>query len=589
MSQTIDEVRHALRDMLHVTFVEPVRGGWPQPRSWPLGLGTVGLAGALVFGLLGAAILGSGWLRQADRLVQSNTSGQSVPATSVPLLLTAVVLSFALAATAGLHAPWWLRGSILVLTAEATLFFAAFRLTELVPTLVVAGAVVGLAVFTFVRSFRGYAWWEFVVVSAFLAVAMFGPWLIPGALDFGVDTRMTAIEGAMNTLQPLILPAIIVAASAPAQIVVTAAQATADRPVSAGLFRGGFVVVIIAFAATVAWIVTSGKATQTALIAAAALLVPVVVVVALLVRRARAAAPPRPEEYPPVWAEWLYPLAAGLSIIMVGLFVLAVVQSGATLLGAPQVAAALTGAWNTIMENQGGVWWRGIVGAVALVFAWRFSARRRLTEAVLFGTFAVVALIDVVGLVPGLDQLQQRSAELTGALVAATAVVLAAVLFARRRFGSSQAVGLMTVLLLAVLYPQRAVLSDPISTALQLAPAAMLVFGVGWRVFTEAQVTWTGSAKYPQSTRILLFLANILLATTGIAWVSLTRGTGTTADVSSWAFVGDSYLGEPLFYAGLVAGVWLMMRPAIASSIVTGTGEPAGMNVSGPGPTDIPG
>jgi hypothetical protein len=587
MSGTLAELRRATRDMLHVTFVEPVRVGRPRPRSWPVGLGTVGSGCAVVFGLLVLVTLGSGWLRQTDRLLQSHTSGQSVPATSVPLLMAAVVLSFALAATAGLHAPWWLRASLLVLTAEGVLFFAVFGLAELWPMVLAVGGLLGLVGFTIVRSFRGYVWWEFVVVTALLAAAMFGPLLIPGASIFGLDTRMTAIEGAMNTLQPLILPAVVVAASAPAQIVVTAAQSTADRPVGPALFRAGLVVTILAFAGTAGYLVATGKATATTLLAAIAVLVAVVAVVTLLVRRAAASAPPRPEAYPPVWADWLYPLAVGMSIVMVALFVLAVAQSASALFGAPQVGAVLAQGWNTIMENQAGIWWRGIVGVVALVLALRFSVRQRLTEAVLLGAFAAVSLLDVVGLIPGLDQLHQGSAEFTGILVAAATSVVAVVLIALRRFGHSQAVGLMTVLLLAVLYPQRAVLSDPISTALQLAPAAMLVFGITWRVFTEAQVTWTGSARYPQSTRILLFLANILLATTGIAWVSLTRGTGTTADLSSWAFIGDSYLGEPLFYAGLLAGTWLTVRPEIGGRIIDGRSTPSTKNVAASRPGDI--
>jgi len=52
-----------------------------------------------------------------------------------------------------------------------------------------------------------------------------------------------------------------------------------------------------------------------------------------------------------------------------------------------------------------------------------------------------------------------------------------------------------------------------------------------------------------------------VLAAAGIAWVSLSRGTGTDADPSRWAVVGDSYLGEPLYYAGLISGIWLMLRP----------------------------
>ncbi len=564
MNQTVEELRRAATDMLHVTFVEPVRDGRPRPRSWPLGLGTVGLACAAVFVLLGLAILGSGWLRQADRMVQSHTSGESVPASSIPLLLVAVVLAFALALTAALHAPWWLRVCLLALTGEGVLFFLAPQLTSAWAALPAVVGVGGLVVFTIVRWFGSYAWWEFAVVLALLMVAMFGPWLTPQDFSFGIDTRLTAIEGAMGTLQPLILPAVIVAASAPAQIVVTAAQATAARPVGRGLFRAGLVVAAVAFTATAGFAIAGGDAGPTALVAAVALLVPTVAVVVVFVRRAAAPTPPAPEEYPPAWGAWLYPLAAAISVVMVAIFVLTVVQSVANLARARVLANVLNQVWYLINENQPGTWWRGVVGVIALVLAWRFSTRRRLTEAVLLGSFAVVALIDVIGLAPGLDPIHQRSAEVTGFLVGGVAVVIAVVLLARGRLDRTAAVGLMTVLLLGILYPQRQLLSDPISAALQIAPAALLIFGISWRVLTEAQVTYTASARYPQSTRILLFLANIMLAGAGIAWVSLSRGTGTAADPSAWAVVGDSYLGEPLFYAGLISGVWLMLRPTAA-------------------------
>lgn len=562
MSGISAELGSAVADMLRATFVEPVREGRPRPRTWPLGLGTVGVACAAVFMLLGVAIVSSGWLRQHDQLVQSPSSTHSVPASTVPLLLVAVVLAFALALTAALHAPWWLRLCLVALTAEGVLFFLAPQLTStaaLVPSAIGLG---GLVVFTIVRSFGRYAWWEFAVVLMLLTVAMFGPWLVPKDFAFGIDSRLTAIEGAMGVLQPLILPAVIVAASAPAQIVVTAAQATATRPVGRGLLRAGLVVAVAALAATAGFTVARGDVTPAALVAAAALLIPTVALVVVLVRRAAVPAPPAPDAYPPAWSAWLYPLAAGISVVMVALFLMNAVQSIASVLHVQAIADPLALAWHFINENQPGIWWRGIIGVIALVFAGRFSTRGRLTEAVLLGAFAVVALIDVIGLAPGLDPIHQRSAEVTGLLVCGVAVASAAVLVATGRFDRVRAVGLMTVLLLGVLYPQRQFLSDPVSAALQLAPAALLIFGISWRIFTEAGVTADDSTRYPQATRVLLYLANITLAAAGIAWVSLSRGSGTSADPSRWAVVGDSYLGEPLFYAGLVSGVWLILRPA---------------------------
>jgi hypothetical protein len=585
MSRTTTELRSAVRDMLHATFVQPVREGRPRPRTWPLGLGTVGAACAAVFVLLGLAILTSGWLRQNDELLQSPSSTHSVPASAVPLLLVAVVLAFALALTAALHTPWWLRLALLALTAEGVLFFLAPQVGStggaLLPSAIGLG---GLVVFTVVRSFGRYAWWEFAVVLALLTVAMFGPWLVPKDFSFGLDSRLTAVEGAMGVLQPLILPAVIVAACAPAQIVVTAAQATAARPVGRGLLRAGLVVAAVALAATAGFAVARGDVTPTALVAAVTLLVPTVALVVVLVRRAAVPAPPAPEAYPPAWSAWMYPLAAGISVVVVALFLMNAVQSVANVLHVQAIADPLGQAWYLINENQPGIWWRGVVGVVALALGWRFSTRGRLTEAVLLGAFAVVALIDVIGLVPGLDPIHQRSAEVTGLLVCCVAVASSVVLLATGRFDRVRAVGLMTVLLLGVLYPQRQFLSDPISAALQLAPAALLIFGISWRVFTEAQVTSEGSARYPQSTRVLLYLANIMLAAAGIAWVSLSRGSGTSADPSAWAVIGDSYLGEPLFYAGLISGVWLILRPS-ADSVPPIIGEaPAAPTENSPVP-----
>jgi hypothetical protein len=94
----------------------------------------------------------------------------------------------------------------------------------------------------------------------------------------------------------------------------------------------------------------------------------------------------------------------------------------------------------------------------------------------------------------------------------------------------------------------------------------VLVFGLAWRVFTEAQVTYHSSKRYPQSTRVLLFLANTLFATTGVAFVTLTRGLGTDADPSLWGTLGDSTLGEPLYLTGLIAGLWLVLRPPLTTS-----------------------
>ena len=148
-----------------------------------------------------------------------------------------------------------------------------------------------------------------------------------------------------------------------------------------------------------------------------------------------------------------------------------------------------------------------------------------------------------------------------GLLAAVVALVAAAGLAVSRRLDRSRATGVMTVVLLAVLYPQRNLIENPVGAVLVVAPAVLLVFGLAWRVITEAQVTYTGSPKYPQSTRVLLYLANTLLAATVVAFVTLARAVGTDVDPSRFGELGDTVLGDPLYVAGLVSGLWLVLRP----------------------------
>lgn len=86
----------------------------------------------------------------------------------------------------------------------------------------------------------------------------------------------------------------------------------------------------------------------------------------------------------------------------------------------------------------------------------------------------------------------------------------------------------------------------------------LLVFGLTWRVFTDAGFTRAGSRRLPQPTRILLFLANSLFAVTSIAYLALTRGIGTYVDTTLWARSGELVLGDPLFVVALAAGMWLL-------------------------------
>ena len=48
---------------------------------------------------------------------------------------------------------------------------------------------------------------------------------------------------------------------------------------------------------------------------------------------------------------------------------------------------------------------------------------------------------------------------------------------------------------------------------------------------------------------------------TVVAYVALIRGAGTDLDHAAYGVLGDTVLGDPLFVAGLVAGLWMVLRP----------------------------
>ncbi|PKQ30652.1 MAG: hypothetical protein CVT62_11905 [Actinobacteria bacterium HGW-Actinobacteria-2] len=567
MKAIVTELVQAGRDVLRIALVEPVKEGRPRPAEWPAGMQPVGITVASVFACLMLATLLSTPLRQADVLLVNPLSAQALPSVAVPLLLTAVVLTFAMVLTAAIHTSWWLRTTLLIISAFAMSMFTFSAVVN--PTqLVVSGvAATTLLVFIGVRAFAGPTWWEFPVVLGLLTVALIVPWVLPGFVSFGTDMRIAGIEGGFSSLMPLILPAVIVAGFAPAQIVVTGAQAVADRPVSRGLFWTVFTLSVAGLgAATYADFVGDDTPTLTGIALSLANLIVVAAVIAALITIAKARRPPAPAAFPDAWSAWVYPVAASVAFLPILGFIFSFAAVAGARVGG--VGAAGTAAYFAFTEGDAQMYYRLIIAAVALVISWRFARRSRLTEAIVLGTFAVMAATGALAQMSAFSFLAASRVADMGLIASIIAVAAGMFHLIRRRFDRGRATGVLTVVMLTLLYRYRDALSDPITTALTLAPVAMVVFGLLWRVITEAQITYGSSKRYPQSTRVLLFMANSLLATTGIAFVSLSRGGGTIADSSQWAGAGDTLLGQPLYVAGLVAALWLLLRPHDQGEVV---------------------
>lgn len=561
MKRTWQEVLAALRDVWTITFVEPVREGRPQPRSWPDGLAPVGAATLLLYVLLTAAATFAVPLRQGGTLTASPASEHTLPTVTVPLLLVGVVLSFALAHTAALHTSWWLRVALFVVGASATVFFVAPAYNDPLLVLGSLGAYLALLVFTLVRARRSHAWWEFLVVCALVAVAMLSPWLGRGFEVLSADLRLASVIGTITSLQLVSLPAIVVAGAAPAQIVVTAAEATSTRPVGRTLFRAGSAVVATWFIVASVTDLASGTLTGAALAGGAVVLAATALGLALALRLAGHAAPEPPQAYIAPWSALLYPAAIALAGIILLIVPMTTLRALLPMfgLGDSPLAGVFDALWYGFLDNNAGVTWRAILGIVALVVAWRAARGSRVAEAGVLVAFAAAVLLDAVGLLPPASFLHDRTPQAVGVLAGAVALVAGVVLALRRSLTRRRAVGVLAVLLLAVLYPHRGVLADPASAVLVFSAPMVILFGLTWRLLTDAQFTREGSRHFPQSTRVLLFLANSLFAVTNIAFVALARATGTQIDTGIWADLGSDQLGDPLFLISVVAGAWLVV------------------------------
>lgn len=567
MSRAPESILAAVRDVWRITFADPVREGHPRPSSWPRGLAAIGLAAMVVYVALALSATFAVPLRQLGNLTVSPTSDHTLPTASLPLLVAGLLLSLTLAHTAALHTSWWLRIPLFVLGATAVFFFTATAYDR--PLLVAGSALAyfGLLVFTLVRTRREYAWWEFVVVAGLVATAALLPWAGGGSAATFVDPRPVGLEGALINLQALSLPAIMVAATAPAQIVVTGAVATSTREVSRWVFRAGAVAVVAWFGISVYW--AWDDLEPGGLVGAAITLLLVAGGLVLALRRARRSQPEPPAVYPEAWSPWLYPLAIGMAGMLVVMFPFLIVRAMLPMagLGDSGLAQLLDLLWNAWSDNNPGVLWRALIGLVALGFAWRRGREDRLGEAGFLIAFAAAVLGDAAGLLPGGDIMLDRTA-LGYGIVAGGVALLAGVVWAiRGRLSRERATGILTVLLLATLYPHRQVLQDPASAVLVFSAPLVILFGLTWRILTDAEFTRSGSPKFPQSTRVLLFLANSLFAVTSVAFLALSRGTGTDVDTTMWAELGDTMLGDPLFVIALVAGTWLVIARAGRSEV----------------------
>lgn len=587
--RTLSAFGRVLRDLVRLTVLDPIRDGRPRTAGWPVGLRPIVFSTLAVYAVLTVAVIFAGPLRSNDTLLASQ-SGSTIPELGAVLVIGSVVLALALLVTAALHLPWWVKLAALMVTVNTALPFALPAVANPIRLVPVVVGIVVLAGLLIGRSWARYAWWEFVVVTLVLTGTLFLPWVGPvqGAVDF--DWRTSTLEGSLAMVMTAATPALFVAGAALAQIAVTASFAGVSTSTRELGRRPLLMLVAVLVAGALASLVVAALDAENAPEAWVGATAQLLVLGLLALGVARLAGrPPALAELDEDSTRLNYLIAvACLSYLLVGP-VFYLLREVARFAGMDWLFALTDGF--TFLSRQD--WFaslvRSLVGGVGLLAALRPSRRGTPWPAMFLGALTVLGLADLVratGFIWLNDTVEQFSALLLVLLLGTAAALLL-----RGRLDVRAATALACGVVLCLIYPHRAILDDPISAALGFSGIGAVLFGLIWRLLTEADITREGTPKWPVPARVLLFCASALLGVSSTAYVALTRASGTQFDIALFSEAGDSLLGTPLFLTAVLGCLGIAVsrgRQSVAGGAAAG-GAAAAAAPSGDGGHTTPG
>ena len=559
--KTVAAVGRVLRDLVLLTLVEPVRSGRPRTAGWPAGLRPLLVLTLLVYAALTLAVIFAEPLRTSGTLLVLSRGGL-IPESGAVLLIGAAAFALALLQTAALHLAWWAKLLTWLLVSSVVLYFALPASLDPLSLLWSLSGLFVLLVMILLRWRARFAWWEFVVVAAATGLALFGS--TAGSVTvsgMNADLRGTALEGALQSMASLAMPALFVAGAALAQIAVTASFAgvsSSVRELPRPLLRvlawllplGALIVLGLTLAdpenSAAGW---SGS------------------VVALLAIGGFAAVATRVAGRPPAWSDldedstkvnYLVAVCAvSLALIAPTVFPLR------ALAGVLDIGWLLwITDWYAFITRQDATTsvLRMLAGGIGFIVALRTARRGRPWPAMFLAAVFVLATLTLLRTIPGVSI--AVSVEQLSAVLITVLLVVGGVLLLGGRLSRQGAVALACGLVLCLVYPHRAILDDPISALLGFTGMGAVLFGLVWRVLTEGEITRDDTPRWPMPARVLLYCASALLAVTSAAYVALTRISGGDNDIAIYADAGDSLLGTPLFLTAVLGCLGIALAPA---------------------------
>lgn len=563
----------------------PLEAGRWRVSTWPKGLAVVGALTGYLYVVATALVMLAGPIRQYSQLDQ--VSDQVVlPSAFGPLLMIAFMACFTLVQTAALHAHWTVR--VLVLVLFATLLASFAFPAGLGGAAAAVVSLLGLIALHILRAGKHFHVGELLAVTVLSLIGLQLPlMMMSGPLD-GYGWRGTQLIVLQQTLMTLAGPAMIAAGAVLTQLAVASGEAVADEVTR--IARPVWLWGVLGCAG--AWLVwdavsrvrEAGESLNQVRWSGSVLLVLVsclgAVPFVLRARRVREIESPDPGLVSQRFTPVVYTAAA----VAVGAFALVtplvVASQFLRPLLPPDALSTLNAAAGIMTTPWGAPATKAVAGLVVLGLGWWRACRGDAITGVLAVAFASARLFNLVSaLAPSSvgDFFATSSAGVQTALVGVVAAS-AAVAIARGRWTRDGVSGVLAAALICVAYPWREWIAEPLAALLGFSTVAVLLVGLAWRALTDGDFVHDDTPALPRATRILLFLANTLFASSVLALSALSRLRDAGGGIDLWESLGDGFAEALLIGAVL----WALM-PGYLSRRRVGVvpGAPVGTAQSG--------
>ncbi|MFT4167471.1 MAG: hypothetical protein QM650_19720 [Microlunatus sp.] len=559
----MSRIRTAIRTVLDQGVVSKVREGRLRDDGlWPYGLRAVVTVGCVLFVLTGLLALVSAPIRSWSSLNVPNTLTSSVPEGAVWALIFLLGFCLALFTVAAVHGPWWLRVAGLVALALLLGIWSSATVPTVgvgAPVLLTALTVLVVGVLMVVRRRREPAWWEFPLLLGLIGLVLAFSTHAYADTSRRLGYRMSPVflDQTMSMLTFVVLPAVIAAGAAVAEIAVGLTMAATKTSQRAAAGKWPYVVlaalVVLRLVQEVRRlshfdVVNSGWRAFLPAVGLVAAFAVLGWVVSRLTQLDTVSVADLPDDLSRISVG----VGVGLITLMIPVYV--VIFFGQIVVSLDPVRAVEaedfidTTPWTDQLLDG----FRVLLGVLLVALGLWQARRHRPGLALVLGGSGVMLFALSARLLTGYRWALWVDPDALVSVVTAGVLVVLGWLLARRRLSRDRTLGLAAVLTLAVLLSMRSLLSDPVAALIGSSGVAFVLFGVTWDFLTSSEWANSDGRRLRRPTRVLLAMGYPLLTVTVVAADVLIRRPATFSAVNAFAELGELVLGTALLAAAAI-------------------------------------